>query len=84
MTTPGKNQSTRTPNRDQGGSGKEMGEDELEGVRNPTTGEDELSDDEGEGEASDRVPEESVNDRETGRIDRDSDRPEPRDRSRGA
>ena len=82
MTTPGKNQSKRTPNRDQGGSGKEMGEEELEGVRNPTTGEDELSDD--EDAVSDRVPEESVSDRETGRIDRDSDRPEPRDRSRGA
>lgn len=78
MTTPGKNKSTGTPNRDRGGSGKEMDEKEPEGVRNPTSGEtDELND---EDDDDDRVPEVSDNDRETGRIDRDADRPAPRSR----
>jgi hypothetical protein len=73
MTTPGKNQSKRTPDRRDEGETEPM--DERESVRNP--GGEELEDDElkDEDEDEDRVPETSIEDQETGRATRDrSDR----------
>ena len=79
MTTPGKNQSKRTPQRSDNGVMEEEEQD-----RAPMSNEEsnELDDDEDD-DNQDRIPEESVEDQETGRSYRDSDRNDRSNRTRG-